>query len=469
MYELTIALDAKSKKPLYEQIYDHIKGEMLKGRMRPGERLPSTRVLSRYLQVSRSTVNLAYEQLLAEGYLESIPCKGYYVSNLELFEEVQEQDDGSLSKPEESRESILYDFALNGIDEDGFPVNQWRKISKKILDWEESSLFQLGDSAGEWGVRDAITQYIYRSRGVLCSPNQIIIGAGNDYLLMLLHVILKHNTVVAMENPTYKSAYETFQCLGFSVKGISMDTMGMQVDELEQSEASVAYVMPSHQFPMGYVMPVKRRLQLLNWAAKSENRYIIEDDYDSEFRYKGKPIPALQGLDRKDKVIYLGTFSKSIAPAIRFSYMVLPKSLKEKWDDVKKAFSVTISKVDQRIMQEFIENGTYERHLNRMRNRYRTKRDLMLSCMKKWQFPYVITGEDAGVHMVLHLPGAGKEQEIVERAGKHKILVYGLSNYYIRKSQQNQETVLLIGYATLREADIPAAMKMLGEVIENKL
>lgn len=163
---------------------------------------------------------------------------------------------------------------------------------------------------------------------------------------------------------------------------------------------------------MGYVMPVKRRLQPLNWAAKSENRYIIEDDYDSEFRYKGKPIPALQGLDRKDKVIYLGTFSKSIAPAIRFSYMVLPKSLKEKWDDVKKAFSVTISKVDQRIMQEFIENGTYERHLNRMRNRYRTKRDLMLSCMKKWQFPLAVDNRRRCRCITWHSPSAtGKNRD----------------------------------------------------------
>jgi GntR family transcriptional regulator/MocR family aminotransferase len=264
----------------------------------------------------------------------------------------------------EKEEKYIWDFAVNGIDEKGFPYNQWKKISREVLS-EGPSLFELGNPQGEPGLRSILTSYLHHARGVCCSPEQIVVGAGNDYLLMLLRVVLGGNRRIAMENPTYKSAYLCFRHLGYEVQGIGMDEWGMRMDELALSGADTAYVMPSHQFPMGNVMPLKRRMQLLAWAAEGEGRYILEDDYDSEFRYRGKPIPALQGMtSNRDRVIYLGTFSKSIAPAIRISYMVLPESVMKKYEEKGRDFSVTVSRADQKIIETFIREGYYERHLN---------------------------------------------------------------------------------------------------------
>ena len=226
----------------------------------------------------------------------------------------------------------------------------WRKLSKEILVDDRTDLFRLGIHREEEGLRNAIRNYLYQARGVNCQPEQIIVGAGNDYLLMLLSMVMGEQRKVAFENPTYKQAYRLFRNLSCEVMTIDMDKYGMEVSKLCESNADTAYVMPSHQYPLGIVMPIKRRMELLRWAGESEERYIIEDDYDSEFRYKGRPIPALQGYDMNDKVIYLGTFSKSLAPAIRISYMVLPKRLLTAYNE-SADFKLDGLKVDQFIIQ----------------------------------------------------------------------------------------------------------------------
>ena len=312
MNELTISLDPHRKTPLYEQIYGFIREEIRGGRIRAGERLPSARALSGYLSVSRSTVDLAYEQLVSEGYLESVPCKGYFVCEIEGLYRLDEKKEETKEDDTAEQMPFRYDFAVTGTAPGGFPQNSWKKISKEVLLDADDSLFQLGDAKGEHGLREAIRDYLHHARGVNCRTEQIIVGAGNDYLLMLLSVILGRGHKVAMENPTYISAYRCFAKLGYAMCTISMDEAGMRPAELEKSGADLAYIMPSHQFPMGMVMPMKRRMQLLVWASRENGRYLIEDDYDSEFRYKGRPIPALQGNDTEGKVIYLGTFSRAV-------------------------------------------------------------------------------------------------------------------------------------------------------------
>ncbi|HEY9575910.1 MAG TPA: PLP-dependent aminotransferase family protein [Lachnospiraceae bacterium] len=462
MYEFSMTLGDKEN--LYEQIYKYIKGEMLEGTLKPGERLPSTRVLSQSLGVSRSTVDLAYQQLLSEGYISSIPAKGYFVSDMEIFAYAGGEKEEILLEKEEAQKKPVVDFSLTKIDEDGFPHSYWKKISKKILDIEDENLYDLGDCRGELSLRKSITDYLHRFRQVNCHPNQIVIGAGNDYLAMLLSVLLREEKYMAMENPTYKSAADTFVCMGLQVQGIAMDESGMDIDTLMKSEAKVAYVMPSHQFPMGCVMPIKRRIELLDWA-KRKNGYIIEDDYDSQFRYRGKPIPALQGLDDQERVIYLGTFSKSIAPAIRFSYMVLPKSLLERWNAIRESFSVTISKVDQKIIEEFLSSGWYERHVNKMRNKYRQKRNLVLGAMKEWNFPYSVSGEEAGLHFVLHLPFIKSKKDLLFTLKEAGIILYAPEEYLLSSKTYNEEDFLL-GYASLREKEIGEQIADLGKKIE---
>ncbi len=462
MRELTISLDGELKTPLYEQIYQYLKKEIQKRQILPGECLPSTRALSRHLQVSRSTVDLAYMQLMSEGYIESVPYRGYFVCELEGICQFQEEEILQDDRLPGKSKAYDYDFAVNGIDAHGFPYNQWRKISKEILQQDDISLFQLGYPQGEWELRQVLASYLHHARGVRCTPGQIIVGAGNDYLLMLLRIILGQNHVIAMENPTYKSAYLGFSQLEYQVCSIPMDESGMRVDELKKSGADIAYVMPSHQFPMGNVMPVKRRMQLLAWAREGAERYIIEDDYDSEFRYRGKPIPALQGYDGHQNVIYLGTFSKSIAPAIRISYMVLPERLAARYEQHGINFSATVSKVDQKIIELFIRDGHYERHLNRMRALYKTKHDILLAKLKQMADICRVYGENAGVHVVLTFANGMTEQEAVKRAAEHGVCIYGLSDYDTAgKTSAEESKTVILGYATLSEEEIREGMDRL--------
>ena len=323
MFEFTIELQTENGKCLYEQIYEYIRQEIRDGKLLQGERLPSTRSLAEYLQVSRSTVDVAYEQLLSEGYIEARPYRGYFVCKMEELFRLEEQGEkgvAAVSAPQKNTVgSYTYDFSPTQIDMSAFPFSVWKRMNKNILSDSNSKLFSQGNAQGDLGLRETIARYLHASRGVNCTPEQIIVGAGNDYLLMLLDKILGKNLPVAIENPTYKRAYQIFQSFGYPVITVDMDENGLLVSELEKTEAVLAYVMPSHQYPTGTVMPIGRRSELLKWANSREERYLIEDDYDSEFRYKGKPIPSLQSSDKNGKVIYMGTFSKAIAPAIRVS------------------------------------------------------------------------------------------------------------------------------------------------------
>ena len=385
MQEFMIPLDSKSEVPLYEQVCEYVKTEIQQGHLKAGEKLPSSRMLAKSLSISRSTAELSYDQLVSEGYLEAVPCKGYYVCNIQgLYTFCKKSAmDNKILKQEEDKARSDYDFALNGIDARSFPYNTWQKLSRRVLKEADSNLFQLGNPWGEPGFRQEIADYLYQARGVHCSAEQILIGAGNDYLLMLLGTILDRNKKIIMEDPTYLTAYYDFLHMGFQVKTVGQDGSGLNVMELEHTDGEIVYVMPSHQFPMGTVMPLSRRMELLSWAGKQEGRYIIEDDYDSEFRYKGKPIPALKGFDNHDCVIYMGTFSKSLAPSIRVSYMVLPVKLMKQYQNQKHPFSVTVSRVDQKILELFLQEGYYQRHLNKMRGIYKSKHDFLLKYLKE--------------------------------------------------------------------------------------
>ena len=468
MNDLLIPLKEDSRFPMYRQIYDHIKNEIQKGKMKAGEKLPSSRILAKNLCISRSTVDMAYDQLLAEGYIESVPCKGYYVCQMEgiYFDRKKKKFPEVNSGQKPSDTVYRWDFALNGIAPGGFPHNIWRKLSREVLSQEGDSLFQLGDPCGEPGIRHAVAEYLHSARGVDCDPGQIIIGAGNDYLLMLLWVILGKNRKIAMENPTYLSAYYDFLHMGSHILPVGQDEQGIRIEELEKTEADTVYVMPSHQFPMGMVMPLKQRMELLKWAGAREGISIIEDDYDSEFRYKGQPIPALSGFDQKGCVIYLGTFSKSLAPSVRVSYMVLPRELMNTYLSLEHLFSVTVSRTDQKILELFLREGYYERHLNRMRAVYKNKHDLMVKCLKDMSHICTFSGENAGVHLLVEFCNGLTEQEAVFRAKESGIKVYGVSEYRIQKTSK-EENMVLLGYATLREEDIEKVMKSLKKIWEN--
>ena len=457
MNELIISLSDKEGKHLYEQIYSHIKKEIVEGRMNTKEKLPSTRALSLYLQVSRSTVSLAYEQLLAEGYIEAVKGSGYYVSRLDNLYQNTEKVSPTVSGQVKQKEENRIVFSPVGVDLSQFPYSVWRKITREVLAAEEE-LFVGGDAQGELALRTSIRQYIHAARGVNCSEEQIIVGAGNEYLLMLLQKLIGTDTIVAFEDPTYMKAYKSFADAGFPVRLVSMDQSGMDVSQLEETNADIAYVMPSHQYPTGIVMPIGRRLELLKWAAKSPNRYVIEDDYDSEFRYKGKPIPSLQSTDRGDNVIYIGTFSKAVAPAIRVSYMVLPRTLLQRYQEQGSYLSATVSRMDQRILNEFLKKGYFERYLNRMRKVYRDKHDKLLTLLEPFEKKFMIDG----LHLLLTAKENVTEQELIWRAGEAGVTVFGMSDNLVEdKEQYTKRATILLGYAALSDQDMEKGIEQL--------
>lgn len=463
MYDMTIRLRTDSDKCLYQQIYEHIRQEIREGKLLAGERLPSTRSLAEYLQVARSTVDYAYDQLLSEGYIEAKPYKGYFVCRLEgIFTMEQwEMTEPEVVRPDSQEDGtqVQVDFSPYGIDMTGFPFGVWKRITKNILNDSNSELFAQGEPQGDYDLRMTISRYLHSSRGVNCRPEQIIVGAGNDYLLLLLEKILGRHVGIAMENPTYKRAYRIFQSFAYRIYTVDMDDKGMRADRLSGLPVRAAYVMPSHQYPTGAVMTIGRRAELLRWAEKEPDRYLIEDDYDSEFRYRGKPIPSLQSSDKRGKVIYIGTFSKAIAPAIRVSYMVLPESLLEVYRRDCSFYSCTVSRIDQRILNEFIRDGYFERHLNKMRMHYRAKHDLLLAELEPFKKAFTISGEDAGLHLLLTARGAVTEAQLLSAATEAGVKVYGMSENMVETDAP--KATILLGFGSVSEPEMKEGLHRL--------
>lgn len=406
---------------------------------------------------------MAYDQLLAEGYIEAFACRGYFVAKMEELVEAGPKTEAEMETSEPEPSGFLVDFSPRGIDLDSFPYNTWRKLTRNTLVDDNKEMFHSGNHQGEPGLREAIRGYLHSARGVNCSARQIIVGAGSEYLLMLLSQILGRNHTIAMENPTYKQAYRVFDSLGYPVCPVEMDQFGMDPEMLEESGADVAYVMPSHQFPTGIVMPVGRRQELLRWAQDGEERYLIEDDYDSEFRYRGKPIPALQGMDRSGHVIYLGTFSKCIAPAIRVSYLVLPPQLVKRYQEQAGFYASTVSRIDQNILYQFLAQGHFERHLNRMRAIYKAKHDALLAAVRPLEQEFTIRGEHAGIHILLTGKGERTEEALIAQAAAVGVKVYGLSGYDIHPGHSHRPATVVLGYASLSEAQIRTGAALLRE------
>lgn len=480
MNELTVYLDSSSKKKLYEQIYEYVVSEIRAGKLLYGERLPSTRSLAESLGISRSTVDFAYEQLQAEGYIEARPYRGYYVCRIDdLLQIEQPTIQGGEEKHIVTEKKKIYqiDFSPNAIDMTLFPSETWRKITRNTLNDDRLELFLPGMSQGDPGLRNTISRYLHSARGVSCDPDRIIIGAGNDYLLMLLRYILGENRIVAMENPTYQRAYQIFESLGYEMKTVDMDAQGMRVDSLKESGANTAYVMPSHQYPTGRLMTIGRRMELLSWAAKAEERYLIEDDYDSEFRYRGRPVPSLQTSDKNGRVIYIGTFSKSIAPAIRISYMVLPETLMCRYHERCSFLSSTVSRIDQATLNEFIQDGFFERYLNKMRKHYRQKHDLMVGLLRGFGSAFTLSGENTGMHLLLTAGNGLTGREMVKRAEAMNIRIYAIKDYMRADSHEGQnmpmnshsslqekewaEHTVILGFGGLTSEQIQAGLKLL--------
>ena len=478
MKELLIELDTGAKTSLYEQIYEYIRRNIMDGRLSCGERLPSARLLAEHLKISRSTVDAAYAQLVSEGYLQAKRCSGYYVCDIGGLYDFTGHTDadnesgkrkGGCDEKIPAEQEVRYNFLPGQIDDQGFAYHAWRKCAKEALADLESrrQLLSVGHPQGEYELRRAIAAYLYQARGVYCEPEQMVIGAGNEYLLQLLAQILGEPRRVAMESPTYLQAYHTFCNIGYTVSAVPVDMEGMQVDRIPDG-ITLAYVMPSHQFPLGTGMPLRRRLQLLAWAQGGTERFIIEDDYDSEFRYTGRPIPALSGITRQEQVVYLGTFSNSIMPSVRISYMVLPQPLLTAYKETCGFYASTVSKEQQMTVCRFLTQRYFERHLNKMRGIYKVKHDLLLQLLRGKSWVWRIYGDHAGLHLAVELACSLTEEEVIARARSVGICVQGMSGCYIAGSKKpDDRPILLLGFGGLTQEQIQEGIQILERCVMN--
>lgn len=467
---LTYTFNNKGNSTLYEFLYKSIKNDILTKTIKSGEKLPSKRSLATHLNISIVTVQNAYEQLIVEGYVYAIEKKGYFVSQIQADPAIQSIKIRQTTQISAPNTSIFMDLKSNTIHAEKFPFSIWSKLMREVLLENQSELLQQMPYNGILKLRIAIGEYVHHFKNIEVSPDQIIIGAGTEYLCNLLTQLMGRENVFAIENPGYQKTHQIYSAAGACFKYINLDQHGLSLMELENSNANIVHVSPSHHFPTGIVMPIKRRQELLNWANKQDKRYIIEDDYDSEFRYRGKPIQTLHSIDKNEKVIYISTFSKSIAPTIRISYMILPFTLMQCFHKKMSFYSCTVSSFEQYTLAKFIKNGYFDRHINRMRNFYKTQRNMMITLIRKNNLHghFKIQEADAGTHFILKVDTKLSDTEIVDAALEKGIKISCLSEYYYGNTPAMKGYVL-INYSSADSKLLPEAIHRLLSVFEPSL
>ena len=429
--------------PLYEALYRCIRGDILSGKLKPGEKLPSKRALAQNLEVSKITVETAYNQLLSEGYLRSEEKVGYFVETVER----------PVVPAAETK------AAASGTEQ--FPFSVWMKLQREVmLDYGQALLLPL-PNRGVPELRQAIAGHLADFRGMRVEPENILIGAGTDFLYNLLMQLLGREKIYAVEEPGYSKIRKIYAAGGVTCVSAPMDELGVMPGRLQN--ADVLHFSPSHHFPTGLVTPVNRRMELLDWAGDS--RWIIEDDYDSEFRFDAHPMPAMQALDGKGRVIYMNTFSKSIAPSIRISYMVLPPALMAEFQSRLGFYSCTVPSFEQYTLARFLSRGYFEKHINRMRKLYKNRRNLVISFLNRCPFAdrLTILEQDAGLHFLLKVDTALTDAELTARLARAGIRVQALSEFY-HDSPEDQKC-LVINYSGVREEALEQALEAVNEIM----
>lgn len=459
---LTYSFENRGSDSLYEYLYKQIKNDILSYRLSPDEKLPSKRALAKHLSVSTITVENAYQQLMAEGYIYSIPKSGFYVSHVSGMKRETDRSVIFSAPVEETLPGYEVDFVTNSIPASSFPFSIWTKLLRETMSDNAEKLMVRSPSTGIYQLRKAIAVYLLQFRGMSVDPDQIIIGAGTEYLYSLIIQLLGRNLTYAVEDPGYQKISKIYQANHVDWIPVPLDDAGIDIAYLNQTKADVLHISPSHHFPTGIVTPVSRRYELLSWASKEPGRYVIEDDYDSELRLLGKPIPSLQSIDVAEKVIYINTFSKTLTSTIRISYMVLPKSLMARYKQELGFYSCTVSNFEQYTLASFIEQGYFEKHINRMRNYYRTQRDAIVSCLrqKPYQEQMTIREENAGLHFLLKVKTSLSDQQLIQRAREKGIHLSCLSEYCYRKDSQAEHT-LVLNYSGIEKGQMERAVQLL--------
>lgn len=465
----TPLIDNAINKPVYYQLYECIKKEIIDGNIKGDEKLPSLRKLSNHLQLSKNTVEAAYDQLYAEGYVKRIPKVGYLAEDINSNLLKVSHDFNYINLNNENykdSKSFKYDFEPKYMDKECYNIRNWKNSINSIINEEFESLLSYGDPQGEYELRLEIAKHIYENRGVHCHPDQIVVGAGTQYCLNLVCQMLREDFAsIGMEEPGSNYVRCIFEINKFRIEPVEVREDGLDVKQLENSKCKITFVTPSHQFPKGVIMSARNRLQILNWA-QNQNGIIIEDDYDSEMRFTGKPIPSLKSLDKIDRVIYLGSFSKIFIPTLRISFMVLPNWLLNVYLEKYKMNSQTTSKLEQIALARFMKKGYLQSHIRKMRRHYENKYNVITKAIQTYMGENIkLISSSTGMRAILEIKTNLTEEEIVELAKCADIKISPISQYYIVKNnyKQNGEVRVLISYKGMPTKDIESAIKILSD------
>ncbi|PCF35411.1 GntR family transcriptional regulator [Staphylococcus delphini] len=467
MEMLMFDINQRADQPIYIQLYDNIKQSIINGRMHEGEKLPSKRQLSQYLSVSQTTVENAYAQLVDEGYIYSQPKSGFFVSDIETLPLTNKAPLAAFHSQRNITPEPAYAFNLGMIDQAHFPFDQFRKYAKEAFEELQFHLVEPGHKQGDDALRAQISRYLFHSRGVQSTPEQVIVASSTEQLLSIITDLLPGQKEMMLEDPIYPQVHQVLKRKHIPYRFVPVEKDGIAMNTIENASQHIVYITPSHQFPTGVTMSLKKRMRLLKWASADPQRFIIEDDYDSEFRYEGKPIPALQSLDQTGSVIYVSTFSKSISPTIRVAYAVLPESLIQHYQTIENIEGGTVPRHTQYIVSQFIETNQFERHLNRMRKIYRHKRDRILQPLKQHPALFNISGEKTGMHFILTIKNGWSEAQCIKQLKHYDINMIPLSHYLYETQQVQPQFV--VGFGGIHESEIEAHVQQLIACFQHEI
>lgn len=490
---ITVNFDERGDRGLCEYLYSSIKNQILQGILRADEKLPSKRSLASHLGISVITVQNAYGQLISEGYIYSIEKKGFFVTDILLgksdsvFGETGNgnlwgqgmsvnsvsaadlvDDSKTLALVNSIGESDFFtDFRSNSTSYEKFPFSLWAHTMRKVLNSGDEKLLQRVGVKGIYELRRSIADYLREFRNMNVKPEQLVIGAGTESLYSMVVQLLGQGKVYAVENPGYHKVAGVFRMNGAGTKPVMIDSQGINPAGLEKIKADVVHVSPAHHFPTGIVMPVRRRQELLAWADGAPDRFIIEDDYDSEFRFNGKPLPTLQSADMGGRVIYINSFSKTLAPSFRMSYMVLPENLLPDFDEKFGFYSCPVSAFEQYTLSEFIRDGFYGKHIIRMKNFYRNLRNELIRAMENSRISgkMIIKEEEAGLHFLLSVKSDESSDVIKNKLQKKNINLPLLRDFYYGTPPDDIENIFVINYSGIRKERIAETVKRIEEVL----
>ena len=476
--ELSIPL-SKRGEPLFRQVYAGLRQSILSGALKAGGRLPSTRELAEQLGVSRTVVLLAYDQLLAEGFAEGRAGSGTYVSEglshnvperkkslarlrLSRFGSAAEAAIDATETPRRQPAPPRYDFAYSRSDIETFPFAMWRRILLRQVRMAPVRALDYGPAVGSLDLREAICAHLRRSRGVVCDPTEVIVVNGSQQALDLIaRVLVEPGDPVAIEDPQYNGTREVLRAAGAQLLPVAVDRDGIDPAQLP-NQARLVFVTPSHQFPTGAILSLARRLALLKWARRN-NSVIVENDHDGEFHYEGRPLESLQGLDTEGRIVYLGTFSRTVFSALRIGYLIVPKSLTQAFTAAKWLNDLHSATLEQQTLAEFISSGMYELHLRRLRRRNTARRNALMDAIHKYLDARVeVTGDGSGAHVVLWPRKRISEAAVVAKAASCGVGVYGIAHCYLGQPSQ---AGLMLGYSRLNEREIHEGIRRLSEIL----